>query len=99
MLEIGPQDLLRRLSGGSPPRLLDVREDFEVESGVIPGARHIPMGELSARLPELGDPSAPLVVVCEHGVRSLHVVRALRSLGYADPVSLAGGMDLWRRSG
>ena len=34
-------------------QLLDVREDFEVAEGMIPGALHIPMGELQARLAEL----------------------------------------------
>ena len=29
--------------------LLDVREDDEWAAGYAPGARHIPMGELSAR--------------------------------------------------
>ena len=34
-------------------QILDVREDFEVAEGMIPGAIHIPMGELQARLAEL----------------------------------------------
>ena len=33
----------------STARILDVREDFEVAEGMIPGALHIPMGELQAR--------------------------------------------------
>ncbi|MDQ0079290.1 rhodanese-related sulfurtransferase [Arthrobacter oryzae] len=47
----------------SAARILDVREDFEVEEGKIPGALHIPMGQLQARLSELG-PTVPVVVVC-----------------------------------
>ncbi|MEZ5086605.1 MAG: rhodanese-like domain-containing protein [Tessaracoccus sp.] len=34
-------------------RILDVREDFEVADGMIPGALHIPMGQLQTRLSEL----------------------------------------------
>ncbi len=34
----------------STARILDVREDFEVAEGMIPGALHIPMGQLQATL-------------------------------------------------
>ena len=37
----------------STARILDVREDFEVAEGMIPGALHIPMGQLQARLGEV----------------------------------------------
>ena len=47
----------------STARILDVREDFEVEDGMIPGALHIPMGQLQARLSEL-DPAVPIIAVC-----------------------------------
>lgn len=35
----------------STARILDVREDFEVAEGMIPGALHIPMGQLQAACP------------------------------------------------
>ncbi len=54
----------------STARILDVREDFEiVAEGIIPGALHIPMGQLQARLSEL-DPSVPVIAVCRSGNRS-----------------------------
>jgi rhodanese-related sulfurtransferase len=43
----------------STARILDVREDFEVAEvaeGTIPGALHIPMGQLQARVSEF-DPA------------------------------------------
>ena len=33
--------------------MIDVREDHEIESGSIPGAVHIPVGELEARMPDI----------------------------------------------
>ncbi len=36
--------------------ILDVREDVEVTDGMIPGALHIPMGQLQTRLSELDPP-------------------------------------------
>ena len=53
----------------STARILDVREDFEVAEGMIPGALHIPMGQLQARLSEL-DPAVPVIAVCRSGNRS-----------------------------
>jgi rhodanese-related sulfurtransferase len=77
--------------------ILDVREDFEVAEGIIPGAIHIPMGQLQARLGEL-DPAVPVIAVCRSGKRSAAVVDALNGAGYkAD--TMAGGMTAWTRAG
>jgi rhodanese-related sulfurtransferase len=63
-------------------RILDVREDFEVEEGMIPGALHIPMGQLQARLSEL-DPAVPVIAVCRSGNRSARVADALNGAGFS----------------
>ena len=47
-------DALRaQLDAGAELLLIDVREDHEVVSGSIPGAIHIPVGELEARMPDI----------------------------------------------
>ena len=56
-------------------------EDFEVAEGMIPGALHIPMGQLQARLSEL-DPAVPVIVVCRSGNRSLDAGHALEQAGF-----------------
>ena len=77
--------------------ILDVREDFEVTEGIIPGALHIPMGELDGRLAEL-DKSRPVILVCRSGNRSARVADALTAAGYnAD--TMGGGMSAWQRAG
>lgn len=73
--------------------LLDVREQEELDIASIPGALHIPMGELRERLAEL-DKSRPLAVLCHSGVRSAHAVHHLRALGY-DAHNVTGGIDAW----
>jgi rhodanese-related sulfurtransferase len=78
-------------------RILDVREDFEVAEGMIPGALHIPMGQLQARLSEL-DPVVPVIAVCRSGNRSAAVADALNGAGYAVN-TMAGGMIAWTRAG
>ena len=56
-------DEVRKFLGDNAPgeyNLVDVRQPREYEEGHLPGARLIPMGELSNRLNEL-DPSKPTI--------------------------------------
>ncbi len=46
-------ELKAQLDSGARVLLIDVREDYEVESGSIPGSIHIPVGELEARMPDI----------------------------------------------
>ena len=46
-------ELKAQLDAGAEVLLIDVREDHEVASGSIPGAIHIPVGELEARMPDI----------------------------------------------
>lgn len=77
--------------------LLDVREDDEWQRGHAEGARHIPMGEVPARIGEI-DRDAQLYVVCHLGGRSLRVAQYLAQNGYA-PINVAGGMQAWADAG
>jgi rhodanese-related sulfurtransferase len=69
--------------------LLDIREPREWERWRIPGAVHIPMGDLAQRAGEL-DRSKPIVVYCKSGQRSLVSTDELLDLGYGDVASLNG---------
>ncbi|AMO59020.1 Rhodanese-related sulfurtransferase [Mycolicibacterium phlei] len=77
--------------------LLDVREDDEWARGHAPGARHIPMGEVPARLAEI-DAGARLYVICQAGGRSQRVAQYLADNGYA-PINVSGGMLAWAGAG
>lgn len=46
-------ELKARLDKGEKVLVIDVRSDAEVESGSIPGAIHIPMDELEARMKDI----------------------------------------------
>lgn len=78
-------------------QILDVREEFEVIEGMIPGALHIPMGQLQARLSEL-DPKVHVIVVCRSGNRSARVADALNAAGFSAD-TMTGGMIAWSRAG
>jgi rhodanese-related sulfurtransferase len=77
--------------------LLDVREDDEWAAGHAPGARHIPLGELSARAGEV--PQDELIyVICRSGARSGRAAQALAGAGWR-AVNVAGGMQDWAAAG
>ncbi|MDN5886968.1 MAG: rhodanese-like domain-containing protein [Micrococcaceae bacterium] len=78
-------------------QVLDVREDFETAEGMIPGAVHIPMGQLNERVEEL-DANRPVIVVCRSGNRSAQVADALNAAGYTAD-TMAGGMSAWQGAG
>jgi len=79
--------------------ILDVREPDEWAAGHAPGAIHIPLGELPARLAELADAGAGTVAVtCRGGGRSSRAVAWLTQQGY-DVANLDGGMKAWQAAG
>jgi len=78
-------------------QIVDVREQDEWDAGRIPGAVHIPMGELSQRAGEL-DPTRPVVFQCLSGGRSLMAAQAFRGAGF-DAYSMEGGLLAWDAEG
>lgn len=97
MQQMTVRELKDRLAQtGAKPVLLDVREAWELNICSLPGALHIPMGQIPARAGEL-DPEQELVVVCHHGVRSLRVAQHLASRGFNKLYNLQGGVNAWAR--
>lgn len=71
--------------------ILDIREPWEWEQGVLPDSILISMGELPDRLDEL-DPVQPLLVVCRTGGRSQQVAMFLGMRGFDRVANMSGGM-------
>jgi NADPH-dependent 2,4-dienoyl-CoA reductase/sulfur reductase-like enzyme/rhodanese-related sulfurtransferase len=79
--------------------LLDVRENNEVtESGVLPNAVHIPLGELRDRLGELPH-DRKILVYCQKGQRGYLAACALKGSGFEDVANLRGGLAQARLNG
>jgi rhodanese-related sulfurtransferase len=80
--------------------LLDVREKDAFAAGHIPGAQHLPRGQLELRINrELPDPTKRILVCCEFGHISTLAAATLRELGYTQAAALDGGLKAWRESG
>lgn len=77
--------------------LLDVREPVEWRAGHAPGARHIPLGQLSDRIGELPT-DRPVVTACRSGARSRQAA-ALLAGDHRQVYNLAGGMRAWVDAG
>ncbi|MEV4689298.1 ThiF family adenylyltransferase [Microbacterium sp. LWH3-1.2] len=90
--QLSPAEALAAQHAGTT--LLDVREPFETERGVIPGSVLLPLGDV------LADPSGvgatAVIVVCQVGMRAQRAAVALRGAGVEASV-LAGGIDAWNR--
>jgi len=61
--------------------LLDVREASEVAAGTLPGARHIPLGQLRQRLGELPK-DKEILIFCQVGRRGYLAARILTQPGF-----------------
>ena len=95
--EVEPSDVAARLDYY---RILDVREPDEHEQGAVPGAVHIPRGNLEFSVESrLTDKHAPIAVYCAGGVRSAFAAKTLQDLGYTDVVSVIGGFNKWKDEG
>ncbi len=80
--------------------VLDVREPDEYEQGALPGAVHIPRGQLESQVEgKVTDHDAHIVVYCAGGTRSAFAADTLNQLGYGDVSSMAGGFNKWKDEG
>ncbi len=98
--EVSTPDVHARLDDGDAPLFLDVRETEEWQEGHLPGAVHVPRGNLESRIEALvPDKGREIVVYCAGGSRSAFAAKSLQELGYENVVSMAGGFSDWKRNG
>jgi len=92
-------DALNSLLVEKPPFIVDLREASEIaDNGFIAGAINLPIRDLLKNLDKLPAQDQKIVVYCASGHRGALAVAALRMLGYADVINLAGGMNGWTKS-
>jgi glyoxylase-like metal-dependent hydrolase (beta-lactamase superfamily II)/rhodanese-related sulfurtransferase len=80
--------------------ILDVRERDAFDASHVPGARHLPRGQLELRVDkELPDPGVRILTYCQFGKISTLAAATLRAMGYPRAVALDGGFDAWVKAG
>jgi rhodanese-related sulfurtransferase len=93
--EIDVVELAARRADGAP--VIDVRENDEFTEARVPGARHIPLGEVVERIDEVPT-EGTVYVICARGGRSARAVAHFRTQGI-DAVNVAGGTLGWIDAG
>lgn len=89
-----------QLMNQSKCTVLDVRNAEDFAAGHIKNAKNIPLPDLSKRLSELEKKKAhPVLTVCASGTRSATAAATLTRAGFANAVSLDGGMLAWQSQG
>jgi len=95
--QIDAEGVAQRLAAGTV-HVIDVRSTAEWQAGHIPGAHHIPLGELAGKASTLPR-ERPVIVHCQGGARSAIAASLLQAEGLPDVLNLAGGFNEWRAAG
>jgi rhodanese-related sulfurtransferase len=74
--------------------MIDIRNDDEIASGMLPNAIHIPLPELTSRVSEL-DKKKEIYLYCRSGNRTQVAFDILKQAGFPDVIcSIQGGYEL-----
>ncbi len=93
-IQIAPQELKQKLDQSADVLVVDVREPWETQFGVISGAKLVPLNTIPNNM-ELFAAAEEIVIYCHHGMRSLNAATWLRSQGVDGARSLTGGIERW----
>ncbi|MDN4523348.1 rhodanese-like domain-containing protein [Fictibacillus fluitans] len=93
--KITPEEVAKRIESGKEINVIDVREKEEVEQGMIPGATHIPLGDLPNQYTRL-DNNKEYILVCRSGKRSGKACEFLSEKSM-NVKNMTGGMLAWEK--
>ncbi len=95
-----PAEVAALLESEPATRLLDVRTPGEYLTAHIRGAYNVPLDSLSEHAAEIrAAVEAPVVVVCQSGMRARKAEESLRGLGMTNLHVLDGGVNGWVADG
>ena len=97
---VSADELRASLGGKNGPTVVDVRGSGDFALGHVEGAVWVTRGDLERRILNYAQPGeAPIVTVCENGVRSAMAAATLEDMGYSNVRYLEGGMQGWTAAG
>ncbi|MGW7898870.1 rhodanese-like domain-containing protein [Staphylococcus shinii] len=97
MESITVDELKSEILSADPVNIIDVRTNEETATGIIPGAKTIPMNEIPENLNQFNE-NDTYYIICKVGGRSAQVTQYLEQNGI-NAVNVEGGMDAWGDEG
>ena len=92
---ITPAQVKEKLDRGDSFRLIDVREPNEWNLGRLPGAVHLPRGNLETKVEGIIDRNQRVVIYCARGNRSALAALTMKQMGYENVASMSRGFMGW----
>ena len=80
--------------------VIDVREPAEFAAGHLLGAKNLPLARLASPGADVAKrKDRPVIVYCDGSDRAGKAASALKKLGFARVLNLAGGIKAWQDAG
>jgi rhodanese-related sulfurtransferase len=99
IVEKTPREVMALKAAGRPVVYLDCREPNEWNLGRLPGAIHIPRGQLETNVEARIPRDEMVVIYCASGNRSAFAAETMQQMGYQDVCSMSGGIRGWMEAG
>lgn len=98
--ETNVREVHERMGAGEAMVLVDVREESEWARGHLPQAIYLGKGVIERDIEQhIPDKSAPIVLYCGGGFRSVLAAENLQKMGYTNVLSMDGGWRGWIEAG
>jgi rhodanese-related sulfurtransferase len=97
--EIKPDELVKLIEKNDHLELIDIRTPAEVERGVIPNAKTLPMHLIPLNIDYFSLSRNQIVLYCRTGSRSAQACRFLNKQGINNVINLRGGVVKWSSRG
>lgn len=97
--EISAKELFAMIQGKNHLDLIDIRTPAEIERGVIPNAKTLPMHLIPLNIDYFSLSQKQIVIYCRTGSRSAQACRFLNQQGINNVINLRGGIVKWASGG
>lgn len=97
--EISPAEAIAIHAKGDDTTFLDVREQNEWNLGRIPGAVHLPRGNIESKAEGMLARDKAIVIYCARANRSALTADTMQQMGYEQVCSMSEGFAAWVAAG
>ena len=97
--EINAKELFAMIQGKNHFELVDIRTPREIERGVIPNAKTLPMHLIPLNIDYFSMSQKQIVIYCRTGSRSAQACHFLNQHGINNVINLRGGIVRWASGG